>query len=510
MAHTVAPADTVDGQAPSLADWVRQHGPLAADVVALLALSIAIRSSRLTGRELADAIDSLQPSSVVRRAERGWHWTMMSAPRRSHRVSDAEVLSRIGLIMTLALTGERIAPFASEPAIRATLRERRPDLNPAVVNLVAMAEGQPDDGLTLNAFAQDLRRQLNLGRRPPRGTRRAVVAATAAALVIVGSLGARYWTEAENGLEPHGLTSHEATVLDITYESAQTFALAGEHTAAIQILQNPSNILRARLSAQDPRRASIQALEAWVRTLAGDRLTTEQILERHPAWFTTELGDGHPYTRAARLMLAATLEERGAVVDARALREQAVRANNGLLPSGSPPLDLLPTTPVAPGVIAHMAPIDPVREGFRPQSNGAYHAPLMSPQRWLAERGGWRLHVVARDTCHVTTVVGIQPRRVGVALVRTASGWELQVDGITPRLVRKTEPTELVILTMAAGSSGEVAATFGDGPKAHGRIDPASPVSVPPHALTFEERGSNHACALVWMEISFPSEPNQN
>jgi hypothetical protein len=65
------------------------------------------------------------------------------------------------------------------------------------------------------------------------------------------------------------------------------------------------------------------------RTLRGDRLTTEQTSTLRRA-ARRALGDGHPYTRAVRLKLAATLAARGATSQA-ALRSDAEHAARALV-----------------------------------------------------------------------------------------------------------------------------------------------------------------------------------
>src|SRR6185436_9600226 len=99
---------------------------------------------------------------------------------------------------------------------------------------------------------------------------------------------------------------------------------------AIQLYQSLVPLWRTRLPPDDPRLTWNAAHEAWVRALAGDRFTTEQILTDVSDWLPRSLGDAHPYARAVRLALADTLDARGAAVEAAALRKQVATATRGL------------------------------------------------------------------------------------------------------------------------------------------------------------------------------------
>lgn len=489
--------------------WLREHGPLATDLVLLIALSLCARTSRMSAAELSAAIDSLDARHIGRSAAGAWTWVPTSSTGRARHVNDADVLSRIGFVMLAALAGTAGVPFASEADVRTHLRTLRPGLGPATTDLVALAaSARPGSGHTLSAFAQSVRRQLNVEDASRARLRRSRLLWAAAAIALIGAVAVwRILSRDVVQLEAHGLTIVETTDLDVGVEAAQTFALIDEHTAAYQVLSETSEMLRGRLPDTDPRHAIPEATQAWVRTLAGDRLTSEQILERLPTRLAAGLGEAHPYTRAARLMLAATLDARDATAEAAALRDQSARALQERLPAARHTLDLLPVTPTMPGVIAHLAPNNPMAEGFRRDPNGGYAFPLTSAQRWLAGRDGWRLHVVAQDTCRVTTVVGGRPRHVSAALLKTGQGWQARLDGVEAPILVESGPADIVVLSISADSPGELRVRFADREPVRARIDPAGPVPVPPHTVTFDVGGRDHACVVVWMEIPFPFAP---
>ena len=91
--------------------------------------------------------------------------------------------------------------------------------------------------------------------------------------------------------------------------------------------------------------------------------------------------------------------------------------------------------PAAPGVVAHLAPNAPERQGFRRLADGRYITPLTSIQRLMSGRNGWRLHAIAVDACRTSVVVEDPPRQVVVNASRTADQkWQVHVDGARPVL----------------------------------------------------------------------------
>lgn len=357
--------------------------------------------------------------------------------------------------------------------------------------------------MTLSSFAADLRQALGMEHESERRrSRRLLKLPGAAALVATMALGL-WWTAAPGDtsrLETHGLTSEETVLLDVATESAESFALIDEHTAAIQHYQEIARWWQARVAPEDPRIAWNLAHEAWVRTLAGDRLTAEQLLNDAPGWMARELGDRHPYTRAVRLGLAATLEARGAP-EAASLRAQAEDATRALLQGTGDEPQRVNDVPAPPGVLAHVAPNPPEREGFRRAGEGRYFKPLTSMQRWNAGRQGWRLHIVAHGTCRASFVTGTAPRFVAVNAMRTADkSWRVRVEGTKPEMTLHATVAETVGVSLAANSSGPLRATVGGAKTLSSSIDTTSPPPNPPYTFTFDGAG----CAVVWLEIPFP------
>jgi hypothetical protein len=304
-----------------------------------------------------------------------------------------------------------------------------------------------------------------------------------------------------------GLTSRETDALDISAETAQTMSLIDEHTAVIQLYQQIGRLWSTRIAPGDPRLAWNEAHEAWVRTLAGDRLTAEQLLENKPTWLAAELGERHPYTRAVRLALAATLVARGATAEAASLRVQAERATRDLFQSTRRAPEILDDAPVPPGVLAHVAPNAPAREGFRPGKGSSFLVPLTSAERWIAGRDGWRLHLVTANTCRASVVTGTDPRLIAVNAARSPDGgWRVWVEGTKPAMVFEAAASETVIVSLAGHGTGAVDVLLGGERGQSSRIDTTSFPPEPPYALTFDGGPAGTGCAVVWLEIPFPPE----
>ena len=506
----IAPGSNAPGsnETVALGAWIDQHGPLSPASAFLLALQVCARVSRVSHRQLGRAVQALRITHVYRGARGEWVWTpALDHASPSRVVTDTEIIERIGSLLWHSLTGQPVTdPYAGDDVLRTTMRALRPDVAAVLVDVVVRAvAARTRPPRTLSAVAGDIRQALGLEAAAPRRTwSRAPRLAASAAVALLAATAWTAGTTASDRMEAHGLTHRETELMDVIEETAQGLAVIDEHTAAIQEFQGIGERLRTRIAPEDPRIVWNWAHEAWVRHLAGDRLTTEQLLTGAPDWLARDLGDAHPYTRAARLALAAVLDGRGAAAEATALRTRADAATRQLLKQQV--AAVLPGVPMAPGVVAHVFPNSPFPEGFRLDAGGRYFAPLTSVQRLNAEKFGWRLHIVARDTCDVAAVVGNQPRRVAAAVVRTAGGWEMRIDGVTPALVLHGAPADTAVVSISANSSGDVTASSAT-ENASGRLGPASSTLAPPHALTFEQGGRADACSVVWLEIPIPFAP---
>jgi len=497
--------------AARLDEWVATHGPLWPSAALVIALDICGRASRLTDAELGQVIGSLTAAGVTRHGRDGWSWVPTPAGTSAHAVPDSEVIERLGAMLFLCLTGQALAyPFPIEQAVRKTLRSLRPELSAGVVDLTVEAvSARRATGLTLAAFARDLRLALGVERQS--GTRRSrhMTSLLGAATALLAASAVLWWTVTPGDLErleSNGLTKRETTLLDVSTETAQTFALIDEHTAGIQQHQDIARLWRSRVVPDDARLAWNAAHEAWVRTLAGDRLTTEQLLEDKPSWLAAQLGEGHPYTRAVRLALAATLEARGASAEAASLRVQAETATRELLQGHGPAVGILDDAPVPPGVLAHLAPNTAEREGFRRGPGGGFVVPLTSIQRQVAARDGWRLHVVAAGTCRASFVAGTDPRLVTVNATRSVDGgWQVRIEGTSPAITLNSAPAETVGVSLMADATGDIEARLGD-ERTRASLDMAADRSAPPYTLAFDGGSDEMACAVVWLEIPFPSD----
>jgi hypothetical protein len=492
-----------------LDEWVGKHGPLWPPAALVIALNICARTSRLTDAELGRLIGSLNMAGVTRREPGGWSWVPAPAGSAAHTVPDTEVIERLGAILFHCLTGQALTyPFPDEQTLRKRLRSLRPELPAGVVDLTVEAvSARRGTGLTLAAFARNLRQVFGVerlsGTRRSRRTMRLLGTATAVIAVSLGSWWAVIPGDQER-LEANGLTRHETALLDVSSETAQTFALIDEHTAAVQQYQQIARLWGARVAPDDPRVAWNEAHEAWVRTLAGDRLTTEQLLQNKPSWLSAELGERHPYTRAVRLALAATLDARGATTEAASLRVHAERATRDLLEGTSRASDVSDKVPEPPGVLAHVAPNPPEREGFRRGPNGAFFVPLTSMQRWIIGRDGWRLHLVAAGACRASFIAGTNPRLIAVSAARAVdNSWQVRIEGTRPELTLHGAAAENIGVSLVANGTGAVQARLGDG--AHlSSIDAATRPPDPPYTLAFKGGPGGMGCVVVWLEIPFP------
>jgi hypothetical protein len=502
----VASEVTLDYGSPgSLGGWIAAHGPLAPRPACMIATEACARAAMLSRSQLQSTIGSLRTDTIIRDETGSWSWVPAPAAPTRH-ATDADLIERVGAILFECLTGQRPTwQFPSESAVRQALRAHRPDLPPhlsaAVIRALSIRTGA---GLTLAAFVNEVRHAVGLDDHSSMPGRRYGVLIAAPILAVIGVAVALTWiTRGDSGVGTHGLAEQETIALDILTEAAHTFAVTDEHTAAIQRQQQIERLWRTHVSPRDPRPLWGLAHEAWIRTLAGDRTTTEQVLAS-PTVFAASFGEHHPYTRAVLLELAATLEARGLSAEGATLRDQAARAAHALVPDGTP---LMTGIPAPPGVVAHVDQHSPEGEGFRSDRHGGFFLPLTSAQRWIAGRDGWRLHLIAGGECHASAVVGSIPHRVGLDASRTAgTGWRLRVEGTQPPLTLDVAGEHAGVSLIADGSGG-VVVRLADGRAQSARIDAAAPPPVPPYTLTFARGGDASGCSLVWLEIPFPFEP---
>ncbi len=486
-------------------------------VALVMILDACATASRLDARMLRAAIGSLNAAGVTRQSG-AWTWVPALMEADARAVSDHEIIERLGAILLFALSGEaRVDLFSTEPAWRTMLRASRPELSTAIVDLTLGALSvRRRRSMTLEDFAREVRQALGVERQPEPRIRRMTLAAGA---VIAAALfaGGAWWslTEGRDRVGTNGLTTRETIRQDIVYEFATTSAMIEEHTIAIGLYDLWGLLWRARHSPDDPRVIWALAHGAWVRTLAGDQLTTEQLLGDAPDWLSRELGDQHPYTRAARLALAGTLAARGANLEAAVLRERTQRAMRTLFQPAATDDDLLPGIPAPPGVIAHVSPNAPEREGFREQRSGGYIAPLTSIQRLIAGRDGWRLHLLATGACRTSVVVGNVPRRITVDILRSSDNrWQVRIEGATSAATLVGVPADGLHVSLVADKAGTLVVRSGKESRLLA-IDEEGDPADQPYALTFEGRPSTASdtgpvasgCAVVWLEIPFPYQP---
>jgi hypothetical protein len=490
---------------PPLDVWIGRHGPLTPASALLIARDACVQASRMTNAELDAVIASLSVSGVQRREGAGWQWVPVQSSATRGIVPDLDVIERIGAIMFFALTGHLVGDtFAEEHLLRARLQALRPDLSFSAAEFIVAAATarRRRRPLSLHAFAADVRRHLGVGqveRRPLRNR------AQLAAGIIVVALAGSAWISLtpRNARGTHELSLDDTTLLEIVTDVSESFALMDEHTASVMLHQRARQVWSRHVAPQDPRLLWINAHEAWVRALAGDMFTAEQLLGDTPRGLSEELGPHHPYTRAARLALAAVLQRRGAAAEAAALRVNADRDTRTLLADRRRASDVASDLPAPPGVLAHVAPNGAEREGFR-QSGDAYAAPLTSVQRLRSGTEGWRLHVVARARCRISFVVGTVPRRITVNADRIGDDtWRVDIAGTEAPLALEHAAAPAVSFAILATGSGDVVARLGDLDRAS-RIHDRAPVAGPPYTLAFSGAPHSKGCEVVWLEILFP------
>jgi hypothetical protein len=489
-----------------LDEWLAAHGPLSPPAALVLALRVCSTATRLSDAQLSASLSSLHSAGIARRRGEGWNWAPVASGGTARAVADHEVVERLGGLLFECLAAQPLAHrLPDADAVSRRLRALRPDLPPAVAELTAHAAtagGGP--GVSLAAFAQDVRAALGAGSRRTAGGRRRLIAAgvlASAALAAAGIYGGlRGWREARVG--SHALTVQETALRDITTESVDALAVIDEHTAAIRELQELEQLWFRRVELADPRLGWSRAREAWVRRLAGDRLTAEQLLEPLVPTVESALGRSHPYTRTLRLDLAAVVDARGASGQAAALRAEAAQVMTDLVRSPALAWDTV-GLPWPPHTIAHVAPNVPEREGFRQTAGRGYEVPLTSTQRWFAGRDGWHLHVRATSTCRVSLVAGADPRGIGVDVRRGADGaWAAAVEGSAPQLAVASPAADTFALTLSADTDGRVTLRLADGSTHAARIDVTAPPPSPPYVLAFDDDREGAGCGVVWWEIA--------
>lgn len=527
------PGTTMNSETLSLDAWVARHGPLWPAAALIVVLDACAVASRLDDRELEAVIGSLTAAGIHRRGGI-WSWTprvealsasgsmkppgasgastSVSEPfsRRSvikPRISERDVIERLGAILFHALTGEATSdPFADEHTLRERLRALRPELSTAAADVtVAALLARRNRHATLAGFAREVRQVLGAEAAPvapPVAPKRRALTI----LVLFAGLAASSWMAVRQkggDLQPNGLTPAEIAIHDITTEAAAGGALVDEHTDAMRLYQELQRTWSARVPSADPRLAWTRAHEAWVRLLMGDRLTARQLLEELPDWLAQQLGEGHPYTRAVRLGLSHTIDPSGVDIEARSLRDAADRATRDLVGDALGESHFLRDLPMAPGVVAHVAPNSPEREGFRRRSDGTYIAPLTSVQRMLAGQNGWRLHLIATAACRAWAVVDTVPRLVSVLIEPDVTGWRLIVDGTKPAMTLRTAAAGRAGVSLVADGSGSVSVTLGS-ESITLPLDTAGPIPAPPYGIGFSDEGTASGCSVVWLELPVP------
>lgn len=493
-----------NGGATPLDVWIHRHGPLPPSQALLVVLYVCSRLSSMPDSELGAAVASLTPRHIVRRPGADWEWQPASSTSVRAAAIDRQafVFTRLGAILFYVLSGKTLDGGGDDQALRTELLALRPDLHPAVVDVTVRAvTADHSRRLTLEALSSELRQLIGVtstSRGAVPRARRWLARGAVAVFVIAAAwlVGAR----AGAFRDSHGLTAEETDLLDVLTESSHVYALMDEHTASVIQHQHIRRLWSAWLSPEDPRLMLITAHEAWVKGLADDLFSAEQLLADAPRGFAERLGAQPPYTRAVRLNLAAVLEARGAHAEAAALRAEADLGTRALLLGGKRATDVAEWVPTGPGVIAHVAPLGPDAEGFR-RASARFVKPLTSAQRLVGERRGWRLHLVARNACDVSVDIGNIPRRMSLAAVRDVDrSWQVDVRGLdAPIKVRHADAPALAV-SVIANAAGEITVRWGDDEQTR-RIDIASAIPAPPYMLSFNDR---MACAVVWLEIPVP------
>ncbi len=494
----------------NLEDWIAVHGPLWPSEALVIAFDALSRASRMPPGELAATLTSLDAGAIRIDAQGGWRWQPAAGtPVRTR--GDTEVLERVGALLFRSLTGQSAPyPHGGSAALRASMRQLRPDLPAPIVDLTVEAlTARPAGRRNLQAYARLIRQTIGVGRAvPPKPARtRLAVGVVGLAAVLAAST---WWLVARplaEQVDADGFTVAEIAAIEATAETAETFALIDEHTAAIQQYHQLGRLLRTRVGPADARLSWNNVREAWVRTMAGDRLTTEQILEEAPARLIGQLGETHPYVRAARLGLAATLKVRGAIAEASKVTAQAEIAAADLLRGTTIDPERLDPFPVPAGLLAHVVPTPPEREGFRRLPGGQFGTPLTSTQRHMAGKNGWRLHLVAPTACRASIVTGNRARRVAVAIVSQGNrDWRVEIEGTANPIVLRSSSGGLPSVSVIGNPSGEVRISIDGKQWTTGTIDTTSTPSPPPHVFAFDADADGGAsrCQIAWFEIIYP------
>ncbi len=159
----------MDQAAITLSNWVTDHGPLWPDAALVVALQACAQASQMTDPELGAVIGSLNATWVVRRSTGGWEWRPTRAAAAAAGTTDADVIERLGALLFYALTGRPVADALAEAStVQTRLRNQRPDLTPAVADLVIRAlstrqsrRGRSTSSRATSAECSAARRQSN-------------------------------------------------------------------------------------------------------------------------------------------------------------------------------------------------------------------------------------------------------------------------------------------------------------------------------------------------------------
>ena len=501
----MAPDEVIGGT--TLAEALGRHGPLAAPSALVVAQQLCADASSMESARLRRCLGSLRTAHIVRTAEGSWRWQPAAGAALDRPPRDTDVAGRIGAVLFECLTVSAVGEdFLDGGRLRARLREHRPDLALAVIDVTVRLVTAPGSRrITLEGVALEL--QHALGAKVVRGdAHRLTPWVGVLALMVVGLVGG-LWAMRTPGDDPevgsHGLSAQETARIDLLTESADRWTMNREFIAAFLQLDDVTRIWQTRVDADDPRVAGVLLRHAWARRERGDLLTTEQVLTTGLGPLERALGATHPYVRAVRLNLADVLERRGATHLAVEQRFVAAAASRQLLPlpvatmleaSGGPP---------GPGVLAHLAPKAPELESFRLVANGAWFAPLTSTARWLAERNGWRLHVAATGACRASVDVGPEAQRLELDVRRADDGWRVIVNGVRPPVdVDISGPADRqAAISVWVTPDRDVRVIRPDGTTTHAELT-SDAAANPPYGLTFVGARPDEGCSLVWWEVS--------
>jgi hypothetical protein len=488
----------------ALAGWLARHGPLGGSSALVVALGVCADVTALDPHALGRCIGSLATAHIERHDDRRWRWQPVSAESRDLRPTDTEIISRVGAVLFECLTGVPLADYLPQPAaVRARLRDHRPDLPQTIVDVTArLASARSVTPSTLDEAAAEIRRALGVAdtrRRPWRRTGRPAVAAVAA-LLLSGAVAATSYSNTEAEVLSHGLTRDEMVLSDVVTEAADYWTNVGEFIDAFNHLDAVERLWRTRVPADDPRLERVRLRQGWARMARGDFLTAEQYFSGIIGPLERSLGEAHPYTSATRRALAALLERRGAASDVREQRDRATAALRAFSSRGADAWDLAGGPP-APGLLAHVAPHLPEHEWFRRRADGSYFSPVTSIARSLAGTQGWQLRLAATGACDAAVDVGRDPHRVAVSVRRAGQGWHVRVAGVHPAIEFDVAgaPAPVRVL-LDATPDGEVRVwTDSDEPQ-RAVVDPAAKAS-PPYVMSFVAPQSDDGCAQVWWEV---------